>query len=170
MTSLNVRHAVSAEYLHACSDCIVCVDLHRPALFVRRVSQAQHEGVPLQCPMHFQPKRMRAVVWTSVVSVFATVSGLRQLAPLSRRSVLTRSTQALAFVMALPSKTSGEACASAAPDDLPAIMKAVTRGSAGVFSFDENFATPVLTSPNEVLVEIKASRRRPMPPPPEPPA
>ena len=121
-------------------------------------------------PCIFMPKRMRAVVWTSVVSVFATVSGLRQLAPLSRRSVLTRSTQALAFVMALPSKTSGEACASAAPDDLPAIMKAVTRGSAGVFSFDENFATPVLTSPNEVLVEIKASRRRPMPPPPEPPA
>ena len=119
----------------------------------------------------FFAKRMHAVVWTSVFSVFATVSGLRQLAPLSRRSVLTRSTQALAFVMALPSKTSGEAaCASAAPDDLPAIMKAVTRGSAGVFSFDENFATPVLTSPNEVLVEIKASRRRPMPPPPEPPA
>ena len=95
--------------------------------------------------------------------------------------MLTRSTQALAFVMALPSKTSGEACASAAPDDLPSVMKAVTRGSAGVFSFDENYATPVLTSPTEVLVEIKASRRRPSrataqaapppkPPPPEPPA
>ena len=111
---------------------------------------------------------MRAFVWTSVFAVVATVSGLRRLAPLSRRGVLARSTQALAFVMALPSKTSGEACASAAPDDLPAIMKAVTRGSAGVFSFDKTYATPVLTSPKEVLVEIKASRRRPMPPPPEP--
>ena len=88
--------------------------------------------------------------------------------PLTRRSVLTRSTQALAFVMALPSKTSGQACAA---EDLPAIMKAVTRRSAGMFDFDENFATPALTSPKELLVEIKASRRRPAAAlPPEPAA
>jgi NADPH:quinone reductase-like Zn-dependent oxidoreductase len=41
-------------------------------------------------------------------------------------------------------------------------MKAVTRGSAGVFSFDENYATPVLTSPKEVLVEIKAAAINPV--------
>ena len=61
--------------------------------------------------------------------------------------------------MALPSKTSGQACAA---EDLPANMKAVTRRSAGVFAFDENFATPALTSPKELLVEIKAAAINPV--------
>ena len=63
--------------------------------------------------------------------------------------------------MALPSKTSGEACAAAAPDGLPAVMKAVTRGSAGVFTFDDSYSTPVIT-PKEVLVEIKAAAINPV--------
>ena len=61
--------------------------------------------------------------------------------------------------MALPSKPSGQACVA---EDLPAIMKAVTRRSAGVFAFDENFATPALTSPKELLVEIKAAAINPI--------
>ena len=116
---------------------------------------------PLVCACEFfsfhpMGRLLASLVWASVA---VTASGLRQ-APQNRRSALTKSSQALAFLMALPSKATGEAGASTmlAPDNVPAVMKAVTRGSAGVFSFDDSYATPKC-SPKEVLVGIKASHR-----------
>ena len=60
--------------------------------------------------------------------------------------------------MALP-KVSGEACSS---DDLPEVMRAVVRGSAGEFTFEESYVTPALTSTSEIIVDVKAAAINPV--------
>ena len=41
-------------------------------------------------------------------------------------------------------------------------MKAVTRSSAGVFTFDDSYEVPSLSSPTEVLVEVRAAAINPV--------
>jgi len=95
----------------------------------------------------------------------ALVSGLsRPHVRMSRRhAVSSSSAQVLALFMAMPGRAADQACASTeTTETTPTAMKAVSRAGAGDFTFEDNYAVPVITSPTSVLVEVKAAAINPV--------
>lgn len=111
-------------------------------------------------------RRLPALLCAAAVTTASAMT--RTLA--TRRNVV-RSSQALACFVAA---ASGEVCASADGElqragghqadgsGLPDVMKAVTRASAGQFSFDDSYATPTINSATDVLISIKAAAINPV--------